>query len=65
MNISASVGTEQINCLLSTVYLLPCLFLKKVDSFSSLSFGMIQAGLALLSLLRQLTLFRPCFFYTD
>ena len=23
MNISASVGTEQINCLLSTVYLLP------------------------------------------
>ena len=30
-------------------------------SFSSLSFGMIQASLALLSLLRQLTLFRPCF----
>ena len=53
------------NWKLETGNLLPCLFLKKVDSFSSLSFGMIQAGLTLLSLLRQLTLFRPCFFNAD
>ena len=65
MNISAAVGTEHINWTLDTGHLLRVSFPEKVDSFSSLSFGMIQASLALLSLLRQLTLFRPCFFNTD
>ena len=33
MNISATIGTGHINCILYTVYILHCLFLKKVDSF--------------------------------